>query len=447
MTVTQPLGAADPASVTRVAVKRPARTAIRRAPASRRRTLAGYLVMPRPGDAVKALLMPLTFGLGLLAAGGADTHAVLRAVIALMVLELLVYPARYQWNDVRGFAADQRHPAEADRGRLPGPVTMCRRRVIASAAVAALRLAAALAVATVPGLHLGGTVAAIVLGVFGVAIAYEVLRSAATGRSAAAVPPVTPALTLLWIAVGAGYVVRGLIGLSLAINLAERPALGVAAAVTLWAYGVAFVTSRWAVESLAFAQVRDGRVTWTADAAHAREHLLALTRWLPPSIEPHTVTASTDRPADGWAPLRGRTAIGAPWNLALTVAGAAAAVTGLLLTEPSAAGRWTVAVVGGLTSLAVALLPRLRPLVVALGAAALFVLFVLGATPQPLVSLLPWVGVMVAYLHFSAQSMNSMGNLGRVTRATLTRLFAPIARLALGQETWELLTNGGTARE
>jgi hypothetical protein len=32
-------------------------------------------------------------------------------------------------------------------------------------------------------------------------------------------------------------------------------------------------------------------------------------------------------------------------------------------------------------------------------------------------------------------------------RATLTRLFAPIARLALGQETWELLTNGGTARE
>src|SRR3954451_8526144 len=87
-----------------------------------RRTLAGYLLMPRPKDLFKALLMPLTFGLGVLANGRVSGQTRVRARVALAVLELLVCPARYQCNDVRGFVADQRHPAEKDRGRLPGPV-------------------------------------------------------------------------------------------------------------------------------------------------------------------------------------------------------------------------------------------------------------------------------------------------------------------------------------
>jgi hypothetical protein len=52
------------------------------------------------------------------------------------VLELLVYPARYQWNDVHGFVADQQHPGVQDRGRLPGPLDRARERVLASSAVA-----------------------------------------------------------------------------------------------------------------------------------------------------------------------------------------------------------------------------------------------------------------------------------------------------------------------
>jgi hypothetical protein len=66
-----------------------------------RRTLAGYLLMPRPKDLFKALLMPLTFGLGVLANGGVSGQTLIRAAVVLAVLELLVYPARYQWNDIR----------------------------------------------------------------------------------------------------------------------------------------------------------------------------------------------------------------------------------------------------------------------------------------------------------------------------------------------------------
>jgi hypothetical protein len=280
----------------------------RPAPARRGRSLAGYLVMPRPGDAVKALLMPLTFGLGVLANGGTDGRTLVRALLVLVVLEFLVYPARYQWNDVRGFAADQRHPGKSDRGRLPGPLSMARQRVVASGVVAALRLAVAGVVAVLPGLDLGGVVLAVIVGVFGVAGAYEALRAAATGRHGGdATPPVTPALALVWITVGAGYAVRGMIGLALAMDLRSDPALSVAAAVTLWAYGVAFVTSRWAVESIAFARLHEQSVTWWADASHAREHLLALTRWLPSQVDPRAPTGPAGESLEHWAVLRGPT--------------------------------------------------------------------------------------------------------------------------------------------
>jgi hypothetical protein len=446
MTITHPLGTEHaPSRLLPTAGDggAPARPARRR----QGRTLASYLVMPRPGDLVKALLMPLTFGLGVLAQGGADGRTLLRAVVLLIVLEMLVYPARYQWNDIRGFAADQRHPAEADRGRLPGPAMMARPHILASAVVAAARLATALAVAALPGLHLGGVVIAVILGVFGVAGAYEALRSAATGRDGAGTPTPNTAVVALWITVGAGYVVRGLAGLSLAVDLAERPVLGLAAAVTLWGYGVAFVTNRWAVESLAFARVRDDRVSWVAEASHAREHLLALTRWLPSAIDATEITDAEAERTACWAPLRGRTPVTAPWNLALVVAGAAAAVTGLLLSrEPGAGDVGITMLLGALSSLGVILLPRMRPVMVALGAGALLADFAILSTPQPVVAVLPWLAVMAAYLHFSAQSLGSMGEWGRLVRSVVKRALTPVARLAVGHSTWELLATHDATR-
>jgi hypothetical protein len=278
------------------------------APGTPRHTLLGYLAVPRPKDLFKALLAPLTFALAVLATGGTDARTILRAAVVLMALELLVYPARFQWNDVRGFAPDQRHPDEADRERLPGPVERVRRHVTASCVVAVARIALTLVLPfLLPGLQLGGILLWVVAGVFGVAAAYEALRAAGTGREGTVPPPVRPAIVLLWITVGAGYVVRGVTGLALVVDLPRHPALGLAVVVTLWASGTAFVTSRWAIESTAFARLRDGRVEWVAEAGQAREHLLALVRWLPTRADPAATSAK------GWAALRpGRSRRGEP---------------------------------------------------------------------------------------------------------------------------------------
>ena len=145
----------------------------------------------------------------------------------------------------------------------------------------------------------------------------------------------------LWIVVGAGYVVRGLTGLALAMDVTDRPALLAAAVLTLWAYGVAFVTSRWALEATAFAECDDGTVRWAAHSQNAKEHQLALVRWLPSRL-------SGCQTVGEWAPLAGRTPLAAPWNVAMLLAGVAAAVTGRLLCGPCPATQAAVvAVVGG----------------------------------------------------------------------------------------------------
>ncbi|WP_250007752.1 hypothetical protein [Actinoplanes sp. M2I2] len=443
----------------RVRVVAPAAPA--RAP---RRTLLGYLLMPRPKDLFKASLMPLTFGLAALAAGGVSPTTVLRAVVVLAALELLIYPARYQWNDIRGFAADQRHPAEADRGRLPGPLDRARPHIAASTAVAALRLLVAAALPLLlPGLHLGPFIVGMVLGVVGVAIAYEGLRSAATGRSGQVPAPVRPVIVALWFVVGAGYVVRGLTGLALVVDLPRTPALAVAAGVTLWAYGMAFVTSRWAIESTAFARLRDGRLSWACEAGHAREHLLALVRWVPDRVDPRHLghrpaDGLADRPADGlthgladgpvtgWAALRGRTALTAPWNLAAVIAGAGAALTGRLLVGPASTQEGVfVALVGGLGALVVLVAPRFRPGVVVAGAVVLVGLLGLQ-TDAAVVGALPWLVIAGAYLRCVGGSLNTMGALGDRLRSRVAAALVPLARAALGHETWATLTGNGPAR-
>jgi hypothetical protein len=406
-----------------------------------RRTLAGYLAMPRPKDLFKALLMPLTFGLGVVANGGVSGQTLLRAVVVLAVLELLVYPARYQWNDIRGFVADQCHPAEKDRGRLPGPLHNGRRHIVASSLVAAGRLALTAVIALLPGLRMGGVLLAMTIGVFGVAIAYEALRAVATGRTDEVPPRITAGLVLLWLTVGAGYVVRGLTGLALVTDLGHRPALGLAAAITLWAYGVAFVTCRWAIEATAFARLQGDRVSWSAEAGHAREHLLGLVRWLPTRAGPHCFTDPYHRSAASWAALRGGTPLSAPWNLAMIVAGAGAALTGRLLTGPTTAVQATVsAVLGALVAVGVVPAARKRMLAVAIGAAVLLTGFALQSTGAPVVALLPWLAVVTAYVYFISHSMRTMGLWGKRLRAGLREVLAPAARLALGRETWIVLT-------
>jgi 4-hydroxybenzoate polyprenyltransferase len=411
------------------------------ASAPRERSLASYLLLPRPKDVAKGWLVVTTCTLGALSAGEVDGVLLLRALVAVTVLELLVYQARYQWNDVRGFVADQSHPSSSSRGRLPGPVTRARSHVLASCAVGAIRLAlAGVVILALPRLHLGGILGLGAAGVFGVAIAYELLRSAITGRSGAAHVP-TPSVLLLWLAVGSGYAVRGLVGLAVAVDPWQRPELFVAAVVALWGYGVTFVTCRWAVEATSFAAVRDGRVAWNARPDQAREHQLALIRWLP-----FRVSAGVSSVTE-WAPLRERTAWTAPWNLAAVVAGGGAAVSGRLLVGPCPfADLVSVAAAGAAATLVALSISRRRALVIILAALLLLGSFSVTATPRPLLAGLPWLLMICAYHFFTTRTLANLSRTRPGARLA-QKAIGTIARVVVGKTTWQAMQRPGGCGE
>jgi hypothetical protein len=405
------------------------------------RSLASYLLVPRPKDLVKGLLIPTTFVLGSLGVGGFTGMSVLRAVIVLIAVELLIYPARYQWNDIRGFASDQQHPSSKDRGRLPGPISRARAHVGASCAVMAARLVlVGLLVALLPGLDLGPTLGLATLGVFGVAVVYEMLRSTSTGRTGDIPAPMSAGIVSLWITAGAGYAVRGLTGLALAIDLTVRPSLAVAAAVTLWAYGVAFVTSRWALEATAFASVVDGQIVWHAHAGQAREHLLALVRWLPKRLD----TGCSD--VRDWAPLRESRSLLAPWHLALILAGGAAALSGLLLCGEGLSGRAVgLTAVGILATVVIVLGAPWRAMLIVTGGAALFISLVVMGAPHPHLGVLPWLLLMGAYLFYSTRTLRLLGRPSPLGVA-ISRLASNTGQYVVGEATWAAVTDDSQSR-
>jgi hypothetical protein len=379
------------------------------------RTLAGYLLLPRPRDAVKWWIAPATFGLGVIASAGVDSDVAIRGVLIWFALELLIYQARYQWNDIRGFEADLQHPDADARGRLPGPLSRRRRNIAASSAVAVARICAVAAIAlAVPDLAI--PLAALTIAVLGVAVAYEWLRARATGHSTELPPPVTGPLIALWVLSGGGYAIRGVTGLALTVNLLADPALGAAAVITMWAFGVAFVTSRWALEGLAFARFEGSRLRWQANARQAREHTLALAHWLPD----RTPRVRGGDPAEWravWAPGRP----GAPWELAIVVAAAGAGMLGVRLAGDAEPWALVAATLAGAASGLLVLRRRKLP-ALSLGCLALLVIGSL-AGGRPLLAALPWTSLMGVHLLFGYQCLRSLPHpLAEVLRAARGRV-------------------------
>ncbi len=371
------------------------------------RSLRGYLLLPRPGDLVKAWIFPAAFGLGVLADGRASGSEVLRAAVVWIALELLIYQARYQWNDIRGFAADQRHPDRAGRGRLPGPASRGEAHIRASALVAAARLVLVALLALALPLDLGWTLPALAVAVFGVALLYEALRSRSTGGSDRVPPRLTGGIFALWVVVGAGYAIRGLAGLGSAVAF-DSPWLPLAATAALWAFGIAFVTGRWALEALAFGR-RDerGGIAWRVEPGQAREHSLALVRWLPatPGSEGERGDGSLRR----WRALNGSAPF-APWNLAAVVAGSAATASGRLLAgpaDPFAVG--LVAAAGAICAAIVVPFHRRWPGLLVAAAVLAAVAWAVGS-PRPTLVALPWLALVGAHLFFTAQSPSTLAH-------------------------------------
>jgi hypothetical protein len=366
---------------------------------------------------VKWWILPSVFVLSALSVGGVSDEQLLRAAVVWFALELLIYQARYQWNDIAGFESDQDHPDRVGRGRLPGPSSHARQRKAASASVIGLRLlvAAGLGLAF-PGLRVGLTNIVLIGTVFAVAALYEQLKRRGTGWSSEVPPRLRPAIIGLWVAVGGGYAIRGVTGLALTVDLAAHPGLALAATVAMWAYGIAFVTARWVVEALAFARVEHGKLAWSCRPGQHREHLLSLVRWLPDYAASPAVAVATRT----WSPLRARTSLSAPWNAATIVSGTCAGLAGLILAgHAQTALAFALSPAFALATVLVLRSPAPARAFVLLGtAAAIAGLELLSGVNRSLLALAPWLVAVGVQLWFFAQNLETMG---RALRGFLAR--------------------------
>ena len=366
--------------------------------------LAAYLLIPRRDTWAKALMAPACF----VVAAGSTGHfgGWARFVVLWLVLELLIYPARYQWNDIAGVDADQRHPEASARSRLPaGSTPQARRRSIRlSWLTAAARVLAALLVGWLTGLT--GPVLVLAGAVFVIAGSYEWLRASRNRHW-------TPArVVAVWLAVGLGYLVRGGLGLSSG-GLPWGSAAMAATLVCLGAFGIMFVLLTWALEATSYCAA-DGDGRWHArPELAAKPHLAALLRHLGEPLGPGGLPPGVGRYCGGDRVLRGGSRLTAPWNLALLAASASGAAAGAALARPHAAGAvaWIAAAAVGLAGgvvLARCRSARGRWAVAAAWFAAVIGAGLLARPALPVLAGLPWVAVAGLYCAFSGWSYREL---------------------------------------
>jgi hypothetical protein len=374
------------------------------------RGLTAYLLHPRPDAWAKALLAPACFALVAVSAGAFAGWA--RFLILWLVFELLIYPARYQWNDVRGIDADRRHPEERARSRLPvGATAQARRRGIRlSAATAALRIVAALGIGIVAGL-----VRPVVLlagSVFVIAAGYEMLRALPARGSR--VPAAAQAVAV-WLAVGLGYLVRGGLGLA-AAGLALGSVAMIAGLACMALFGIMFVLLTWALEATSYCEA-------DADGWHARPdlsgkpHLALLLRHLRLPIQGAGAGPVTGGSCASAPVLRPGARMVAPWNLALAGTGAFGTIEGLALAGPRRDGvGWYLAVaavaLAGAGALAGCRSQRLRWVVTVIWAPVLVAAALPARPALPVLAGVPWLviaGVYTAFCGWSYCDLLAMG--------------------------------------
>ncbi len=426
------------------------------------RSIAGYVLLPRPQDMIKWIFLPAAFVVGSWAvgAGWADlvaqavdawtqlrhaafwldpvasaqlmTLPVVRLVFVFVIVEYLLFEARYQWNDIRGLAEDLAHPVPKRRLPVGLDAEHARRNVRISAWTALARIGVALAVAAALGAGLLRMTAALSVVIFGVAVLYELLRSRKPPPGAEFR---TGTVTIqIWIAVGVGYAIRGVAG----FLVAGVPATGwviAAAAVMLLTFGVVFVTLTWVLDasSYCYSDPATGHVDF-ARALLDKPHLAALLPYVGAIRGSAVAGAAGSGPTAGAqaTPLRRRGRVLAPWNLAMVLTGGAAGAAGFgfaagraapgpldiassatgpgWLTSSSSAPVTAAASIGLAGAIALMLASRswqrcLAGLALVLGA-AVWLWPALG--PRTILAVLPWAVVSGWYIWFRHQSFTSL---------------------------------------
>lgn len=333
------------------------------------RSMWSYLVLPRPGEVIKWLFVPVCFAIGSLAVnvpmfgtGGA------RFLVAWIAFEYLTYQARYQWNDIRGAKYDRSHRYASVRARLPllpGPRGDVR-AVKMSILVVLLRISGSLGVIFWNPWGAGPFVLGASVAAWFLAIAYEIVRSGDGDTKLR-----SSAVTVI---AGGGYAVRAILGFSLSVGGALPWVPAVMLSASAWAFGVMFVSMTWLLDACASTRREQGlnstHRVYFPDTAVGR------------SLEgkPHFrfLLGKLDRldakrggysvPLDGEAerPLKKPRDLRLPWNVALTVA--------------------TLTGVGGVFSLTPPRIDVVAPSLVITLLAALLI----GAAPSPKAAVMPF---------------------------------------------------------
>jgi hypothetical protein len=366
--------------------------------------LTAYLLVPRRDAWGKALMAPACFVAAACSTGHFGGWA--RFTVLWLVLELLIYQARYQWNDIAGVDSDLRHPEAGARSRLPvGSTPQARRRSIGlSWLTAAARILAALLAGWLTGLT--GQVLVLAAAVFAIAGSYELLR-ASRYRNWTLVRVVA-----VWLAVGLGYLVRGGLGLSLG-GLAWGSAAMVATLACLGAFGIMFVLLTWALEATSYCTADDDGGWHARPELAAKPHLAALLRHVAGPLDGAGPPPGASRYCGADRVLRGGSRLSAPWNLALLAASASGGVSGAALARPHAAGTvaWIVAAAAGLAggvALARRRSSRGRWAVAAGWFPVLVVAGLLAHPGRPVLAGLPWLVVAGLYCMFCGWSYREL---------------------------------------
>ncbi|MGP7999883.1 MAG: hypothetical protein ACLPKI_21600 [Streptosporangiaceae bacterium] len=411
------------------------------------RSLISYLVFPRPEDWIKWLIAP---GVFLAVAWSFDSLSRWRIFIELwLILEYLIYGARYQWNDIRGIAEDSLHSESKARGRLPTPVGHARRNVLISLAVAVARLMIALILAQVLGLL--RPVLILIAAVFSIAVVYEGLRSL---RPSHTLTRPTISVVTIWCAVGLGYGVRsglGLIagGLSLMSSLAW---IGISCFV---AFGIMFVLLTWVLEATSYLYYRESDgvgVGRRKPGITLRPHLTALLPYVSIDLQERSYDAYCDTynyEEDGSAcpVLLERRHVATPWNLALGVSAALGGALGVRLSH--AGPGYLPDVVAVSASIAAACLlaycksQQTRFMVSGLTAVALIAIGIaFGQWPFVFLTGIPWLTIAATYVMFRGSSYKDLKEFGPnllkvISSVRVVLKIGPgLLRVILGKSAW-----------
>jgi hypothetical protein len=374
----------------------------RRRPGSQHRGLAAYLLYPRPDTWAKVQIAPACFLLAAWPSGRLGHWP--SFVVLWLVLEFLIYPARYQWNDIRGIDVDQAHAEREARARLPvGPTAQSRRRSIRlSLLTAAARVLAALLVGALAGLI--RPVLILTAAVFAIAGLYEGLRASRNERWP------TWRIAAVWLAVGLGYLVRGGLGLA-AAGLPWGSTAMITGLICVTAFGIMFVLLTWVLEATSYCAA-DASGGWhTRAGLAAKPHLAELLRSVRRPVTTGGVPPESGRYCGTDPVLRSGSALVAPWNLALAVAAASGAPFGLALARPAGPGGYLIAAGVGLAG--AVLLARCRTTAGrwAIAVAWFGVLISAGRPanpPRAVLPGLPWLAVTGLYCAFCGWSYRDL---------------------------------------